>query len=206
MKEETELRGSGLGRTVGTISPRGRNKPVRRKMGAESAHTAFLGITHREQEPGSQTEGPGAPSLRAARPSFIPSRGQVGAQERPRGRAQTGLAGLNGAAPSTQLPRPHRVSPQACGQHRGEAAALSTPSMQQPSSGHKTRSKHQQTGRTKLPGYQSALPPHWSSSPRLSLQEPGSPETDPAQRPLPGQSVGGRQRKGCSKSMGRRGH
>lgn len=51
-EKDTQLRGSGLVGVVDTISPRYRNKGMRREKGAEPEHTAFPGVTQRELEPG----------------------------------------------------------------------------------------------------------------------------------------------------------
>lgn len=56
-RADTQLRGSGLVGAVETISPRRRNKIMRRETGAEPEHTAFPGVTQRELEPGSHRLG-----------------------------------------------------------------------------------------------------------------------------------------------------
>lgn len=56
------------------MSPRGRNKLARRKMGGKiSTHCLPRNHTQRVGAQGPQTEGPGTPSPRAAKPQFIPT-------------------------------------------------------------------------------------------------------------------------------------
>lgn len=178
MKEKTYLRESGLARAVETMSPRCRNKVVRRKMGASCLPR------HPPQRAGArcpQTQGPGMPSPRQQ--SLVP----MDRWEQRRGPvtgAQVGPAGLSGTIPSTQFPGPHQVSPLSasggghCFLYAQHAA---------------TKLWARDGNQTSAGGSLGISLPSLliqALSPRLSPTEPGSLEAGPAQRPLPGQSMG----------------
>lgn len=58
-----------------TISPRRRNKIMRRETGAEPEHTAFPGVTQRELEPGVHRLRGQVPSPRGAKSCLVPTGG-----------------------------------------------------------------------------------------------------------------------------------
>lgn len=74
-RADTQLRGSGLVGAVETISPRCRNKTMRRETGAEPEHTAFPGVTQRELEPGVHRLRGQVPSPRGAKSCLVPTGG-----------------------------------------------------------------------------------------------------------------------------------
>lgn len=153
-----------------TTFPRCRKKVVRREEEVEP------GVTQREGARGPQTEGPGTPGPRAAKPLLVP----MGTWEQ-----RSGLFGLSGATPSTQFPRPRQVSLEARGQHHGEATATAMPSIKHPSLGYKTRATYQQ-----MAPWASACPPSslifiTSAQPQKAKESPAWPSS----RPPPGQSM-----------------